>query len=124
MKRIILVMLWVALCGAVFADEDCNRSEKNYYGNKYYKKCRCSDFSHPDVVEAMKPLGVKAESRWVVCSTFDGGEWCVCGVRLSWVERPADIPACQEKKKDVKALADKFIESKKDFGVSMPLMCR
>lgn len=124
MKRIILAMLWIGLAGVVFAADDCVKKDKEYYGSKYSTKCRCADFSYPDVVEAMKPLGIKTESRWVVCSTLDGGEWCVCGVRLSWAERPTDVQACREKKKEVKALADKFIESQKDFGVSMPLMCR
>lgn len=124
MKRILLILVCLGFAGNASAEKSCDGQGKDYYGSKYYKKCHCPTFSYPDVVTAMKPLGIEVESNWVACSTFEGGEWCVCGVRLSWAEQPADKQACEARKKEVKALADEIIKEKKNFGVSMPLICR
>lgn len=124
MKRAVLILSCLCVVGIAYAEESCVKKEKDFYGTKYFNRCHCAAQSYPDVTEAMKPLGITTEPRWVACTTLDGAEWCVCGVSLSWTERPTDLEECETRKKDVKKLADRFLEEKENFGVSAPLICR
>jgi hypothetical protein len=123
MKQVLLMMLCLGIGVGLYAAEECVKKEKDYYGSKYFNKCYCETLSYPDVAEAMDTLGISAKPRWVACSTFGGNEWCVCGVHLSWKERPEDSKECEAKRNEVGKLIQEFLDKKKDFGVSAPLIC-
>lgn len=90
------------------AAESCDNREKDYYGSKYYKKCHCSDMSHPGLASQLRSIGVASTPKWVACSTFDGEEWCVCGLELEWAEgrKPASKSRCDQVRDEAVRLAE------------------